>query len=126
MRFFLDEGVPDPVGKVFSARGHLVILMREAIDKGSPDALVCAAAEANDAILVACDGDMKQLAKRYGVGAGRFRKLNLIKFTTTAPRYVSRAQQAMSLIEHEWGISELRQSRRLYIEIMTDIIRIMR
>jgi hypothetical protein len=82
--------------------------------------------EANDAILVACDGDMRRSAKRYGIGNGRFKKLSLIKFTTTAPRYASRAEQAMSLIEHEWTISQAKAGRRLFVEIMTDVIRTMR
>ena len=123
LRVFLDEGVPDSVGRVFEDHGHDVIYMRDAIARGAPDTLVCAAAEANEAILVACDGDMRQLAKKNGIGAGRFKKLHLIKLTTTSPRYQGRILQAMTLIEHEWTVCRKAGGSRLSIEILTDVIR---
>jgi predicted nuclease of predicted toxin-antitoxin system len=46
---------------------------------GSPDVLVAKTAEANDAILIALDGDMKTLAKRAGISGGRFKRLSLLK-----------------------------------------------
>ncbi|MEF2071895.1 DUF5615 family PIN-like protein [Consotaella aegiceratis] len=123
LRVFLDEGVPDSVGRMFAKHGHTVIYLRDAIAKGSPDLLVCAAAEANDAILVAIDADMKQIAKRHGVGNGRFKKLSLIKFSCTEPQAALRLEQAMSLIEHEWTISKAKAARRLYVEISSSVIR---
>jgi hypothetical protein len=126
LKLFLDEGVPDAVGKAFENAGHEVIYLRDSIATGSPDELVCAAAEANDAILVACDGDMKRLVKRYGVSNGRFKKLSLIKFSCNVPLAASRAAEAMSLIEHEWHISNKKTARRLHIEINTDVIRTFR
>lgn len=110
----------------FASFGHIVIYLRDAIEPGSPDTLVCATAEANDAILVACDGDMRELAKLHGVGRMRFKKLHLIKLTTEAPRYDGRIKQAMSLIEHEWGICSKKGASRLFIEIQTDVIRTVR
>jgi predicted nuclease of predicted toxin-antitoxin system len=44
LRLFLDEGVPNAVGRVFESQGHEAIYLREAILPGSPDPLVCAAA----------------------------------------------------------------------------------
>ena len=63
LRLFLDEGVPDSVAKAFQAAGHEVILLRNNLATGSPDQLVCAAAEINQCILVALDGDMRALAQ---------------------------------------------------------------
>lgn len=123
LRFFLDEGVPDSVGRVCTSFAHEVIYLRDAIATGSPDELVCTAAQENDAILVACDGDMRQLAKKYGFSNSRYKKLNLIKISTTSPRAASRMQQAMSLIEHEWKISEAKMARRLYVEVSPAVIR---
>jgi predicted nuclease of predicted toxin-antitoxin system len=88
--------------------------------------LVCAAAEANDAILVALDGDMKTLAQRRGVGQRRFRKLSLIKISCKATRASDRLTDAMSLIEHEWNHSEGQADRRLFVEIGADVIRTFR
>ncbi|MBB4065750.1 DUF5615 family PIN-like protein [Gellertiella hungarica] len=126
LRFFLDEGVPDSVGRKCSDAGHDVIYLRESIATGSPDELVCVAAEKNQAILVACDGDMKQLVKKFGIGNGRFRKLSLVKLSVNSPSAAPRMEQAMSLIEHEWDISTTKAARRVYIEIGDRVIRTFR
>lgn len=126
LKFFLDEGVPDSVGRALETLGHEVTLLRESgLARGSPDQLVCAYAEINEAILIALDGDMKKLAQTHGAGARRFRKLNLIKLSCPEPEAAKRIQSAMSLIEHEWMVGE-GETRRLYIEIQKTTIRTMR
>lgn len=126
LRFFLDEGVADSVGVFLEAEGHFVIRLRDSITTGSKDPLVCVAAEANDAILVAHDADMRGLAKRYGVTNGRFKRLSLIKLSCPEPRAVDRLREALSLIEHEWGVSTSKAARRIFIDIGKDVIRTMR
>jgi predicted nuclease of predicted toxin-antitoxin system len=123
LRLFLDEGVPDAVGRVFTEAGHTVIYLRDSIPTGSPDELVAVAAERNDAILVACDGDMRQLVKRFGIGDGRFRKLSLIKISCPEPQAAARVESAMSLIEHEWRVSAGKVARRLFVELSKNSIR---
>lgn len=126
LKFFLDEGVPDSVGRMLITLGHEVTLLRESdVARGSPDQLVCAYAEINEAILVALDGDMKKLAQTHGAGAGRFKKLNLIKLSCPEPEAAKRIKSAMSLIEHECMVGE-GATRRLHIEISKSIIRTMR
>ncbi|WP_109260369.1 DUF5615 family PIN-like protein [Hyphobacterium indicum] len=122
LRFFLDEGVPKSVGGYLEKSGHTVIYLKDAIAPGSADPFVCKAALENDAILVACDSDMKQLAKRGGIGKGRFSTLSLllIQCPTLA---VQRLDSAMSLILHEWKISESKKARRLHISINKNVIR---
>jgi hypothetical protein len=107
------------VGRVFHAHNHTVIYHRQVLEQGVTDPIVCAAAIANDAILVAVDADMKRLAKRYGAmpTAGRFESLNLIWIGCNGPLASKRAEQAMSLIEHEWAFSVGKAARRLWIEI---------
>jgi len=126
LRFFLDEGVADSVGAYLTSEGHFVIYLRDSINTGSADPLVCIAAEANEAILVAHDADMLGLVKKHGVSNGRFKRLSLIKLSCPAPRAVDRLKTAMSLIEHEWIVSGTKTARRVHIEIKTDIIRTMR
>ena len=123
LRFFLDEGVPDAVGRAFRELGHEVILHREALAAGVSDPLVCAAAQANDAILVAYDKDMKKIARRRGVGAGRFARLSLIHLRCPEPTAASRIEQAMSFIEHEWSVSPTPDLRRLYVEVGAGFLR---
>lgn len=126
LKLFLDEGVPNAVGRIFFDAGHEVIFLRDCIPTGSPDDLVCVAAEANEAILVACDGDMKQLIKPYGITSGRFKKLSLIKISCDSPNAATRVKEAMSLIEHEWNNSQNASKRRIFIEIMKSSIKINR
>jgi len=123
MKFFLDEGVPASVGKFLHSEGHDVILLKDVIATGSPDNVVATAAEKNEAILVACDGDMKQMVKRFGIGAGRFKALNLLKITCAGPLNTPRVQQSLSLVQHEWDWSQRKKARRMFVEIKSDVIR---
>lgn len=123
LRLFLDEGVPDSVGRCFAKAGHTVIYERDAIAPGSADQLVCAVSEENDAILVALDGDMRQLAQRRGVGRRRFRRLSLIKLSCRETKAEERVNAAMSLIEHEWQVGSQSQDRRIFIDIDKSVIR---
>lgn len=99
-----------------------MIFLRECIATGSPDDLVCVAAEENEAILVACDGDMKQMVKKFGVGDGRFKKLSLVKISCKSPQAATRMKSALSLIQHEWTLSSNTSVRRIYIEIKSATI----
>lgn len=123
LRVFLDEGVPVSVGHAFETAGHGVIYFHEAATKGSPDPLVAAVAQANDAVLVALDGDMRAIARQRGVGKRRFRRLSLIKLSCRESRASARAAEAMSLIEHEWRVAGKTGDRRIFIEIGDGFIR---
>ena len=57
-------------GSPSSQHGHTLIPFDDVVVRGSRDELVCMAAEANDALLVAFDNDMKQLARRARRHAG--------------------------------------------------------
>ena len=117
LRFLLDEGVPLSVGRALEEHGHEVIYLWEATPRGSDDPVVCAAALANDAILVALDGDMKTIARGHGISSRRFARLSLIKLSCSEPSAMARISGAMSLIESEWRFSEGKAARRLFVEI---------
>ena len=85
--------------------------------------MVCIAAEANDALLVAFDNDMKQLARRHGVTPARFRRLNLLEFECEEPRAADRLEEAMSLLEHEWEVSRGGGARRVFVVIGKQVLR---
>jgi predicted nuclease of predicted toxin-antitoxin system len=122
----LDEGVPAEVGKVFSRHGHGVIPFEDVLTPGSADELVCAAAEANNALLVAYDNDMKQYVRRRGKGPDRFKRLHLLKFNCPEPMAAKRLEEAMSMVGHEWAVSHQKIARRVYVEINTHDIRTFR
>ena len=123
LRLFLDECVPDGVGRVFSDSGHEVIYLRQAGATGSPDPLVCTLAEENDAILVSLDGDMRKIARGVGTTAARFAKLSLIKLSCETVNAAERVSAALSLLEHEWNVGGQRDGRRLFVEIGKSVIR---
>ena len=126
LRLLLDEGVPDAVGRVFEERGHIVTFANKSLPRGSADQLVCVAALNAGAILVAADHDMKSIAKANGVGNERFKALSLIKLSCRKPEAAEKVRQAMSLIEHEWLCDAANGRRRLWIEIQSSVIKIVR
>jgi len=52
IKFFIDECVPDSVGKFLTASGHEVTYLRDVLPRGSPDPIVAAASEQSGAVLV--------------------------------------------------------------------------
>jgi predicted nuclease of predicted toxin-antitoxin system len=126
LRFFLDEGVPDSVGHAFMEAGHEVGFLNKTTARGSSDRLVCVIADINNAILVALDGDMRRIAQEYGVTRRTYLKLGLIKLSCYEPDAAKRVLWAMSLIEHEWQITEGREGRRIFVEISDHVIRTFR
>lgn len=123
LRLFLDEGVPDSVGHAFLEAGHQVHFLNRSLARGSSDQLVCTIADINEAILVALDGDMKRIAQGHGVGSGRYLRLGLIKLSCFEPDAPARVRAAMSLIEHEWIVTEGQEGRRIFVEISDRVIR---
>ena len=123
MKFLLDEGVTVSAGQALEAAGHEVISFNSSgIAKGSSDTIVCIVAEANDAILVVHDNDMRTLARGHGITPGRFKTLNLLHLLCRESNSASRLSVAMSLIEHEWIKGE-GQERRLHVVIGDMMIR---
>ena len=121
----MDASAPDSVGEVFKRRGHTVILHRQVLVEATPDEMVCAAALANQAILVALDNDMTRMVKRYGHSPDntRFARLHLIRIGCNGILGAQRTEQAMSLIEHEWAFCKEKSARRMWIDIGPHFIR---
>lgn len=119
LKFLLDEGVPNSVGAKLVSLGHEVIYTNtsDVVMRGSPDKLVATAAVANDAILVALDGDMRKIAQGHGYGSKRYKKLSLIKLSCSEPSAATRIEQFMGLIEYEWDCFDEKGNRRIFIEI---------
>jgi predicted nuclease of predicted toxin-antitoxin system len=124
MRFFVDQNVPDSVARFLESRGYAVILLRNRIPTGSPDTLVAAVSEANNAVLVTFDPDFKALASRIGIGRRRFTKLSLIRFEKCRESQAAkRMETALSLIEHEWAFGNASRDQRLFVVITAQTIR---
>jgi predicted nuclease of predicted toxin-antitoxin system len=127
VKLLLDEGVPVSVGRVFEVAGHDVVYFdKSGLAKGSADPIVCAAAEASGAILVAADHDMKRLAKGHGIAPARFKQMGLIRFECEKPNAANRLSAALSLIEHEHSIAASGKCDRVFVIIAKATIRVHR
>lgn len=119
--------MPNSVGAVLIGAGYDVVFARDVTGPGAADDLVCAVAEVNECILVSFDKDMRNAARRQGLGGrARFPFLSLIKLCCYEPEAADRLGSALSLIEHEWARRATNEGRRMYIEIGTTVIRVNR
>jgi predicted nuclease of predicted toxin-antitoxin system len=124
MRLFIDHCVPESVPKMLEEHGYTVIRLREKTAPDSPDSLVAAVAEANNAVLVTMDGDFKAIAARTGIGQRRYKRLSLIRFERCREsKAAPRLKFALSLIEHEWAIANEGSDRRIFVVITDTTIR---
>jgi len=106
--------------------GHEVILLRQQLAPNSPDPLVAAVSQMNNAVLVSMDGDFRSLAPRAGIGRNRFLRLSRIALRCSEPRAAGRMNAAMSLIEHEWEVAQSSSDKRMIVEIGTSYMRTIR
>jgi Domain of unknown function (DUF5615) len=118
--------VPDSVGRALSEAGHEVVSLRQQLAPNSPDPLVAAVSEMNEAVLVSTDSDFRTLAPRAGIGRRRFQRLSRIALRCSEPQAAGRVQVAMSLVEHEWEIAQASADKRMIVEIGTSVIRTIR
>ncbi|WP_443147463.1 DUF5615 family PIN-like protein [Prosthecomicrobium sp. N25] len=124
MRFFIDHCVPESVAKALEGQSRNVIRLRTKTAPDSPDTLVAAVAEANNAVLVTLDPDFKAIAARTGVGRRRFKTLSLIRFERCREsRTAERLLVALSLIDHEWNVGQDSRDRRMFVVITPESIR---
>jgi hypothetical protein len=121
----LDEGAPIQIAEPFRAGGHRVILHGDVLSPSAKDDVVAATAIQNNAVLIAVDRDMRQLAKRWGNAqdGGRYKRLSLIFFGCNPALAAGRAENAMTLIEHEWAFSCEKVARTMRIEIQSHLIK---
>lgn len=124
MRFFVDQCVPESVARTLEKHNYEVVRLREKTAPNSPDTLVAAVSEANNAILVTMDGDFKSFVRRVGIGQRRFRSLSLLRVERCREsKAAGRVDVAMSLIEHEWAVGRGHRDRRMFVVITAETIR---
>lgn len=92
----MDANVPRRVGNAFRDGGHTVIEYLDVLTPGVDDTIVCAAAAANDAIVVSHDRDMRRMAHRP-----RWQSLPFIHLLCDEASSPERVRSLLSLLEHE-------------------------
>lgn len=84
--FFVDQNVPESVGKVLEAAKHDVVRLREVMATDTADALIAVACAEGGQVLVTCDRDFRPFRRR-----SRSRSINI---TATRPAILIDAVQA--------------------------------
>lgn len=111
--------MPDSVGLALEQHGHEVIYHLDILPEKTPDDVVAQTALANEAILVAFDADMKKFARRYGSAEGddRFARLNMLSLECGEVIAAKWLTYAMSLVEHEFRISQQKLAGRMWVVV---------
>lgn len=123
MRLLIDENVPDSVSEFFRQRGHEVVLVRDLLPNGTPDAVISVVGDNEEAIIVTWDKDFKLLAARVQVAQRRLRKLGRISFRCRESRGLARAKECIELLEIAYDAAQRRKDKRLIVEISETTIR---
>ena len=112
-------GTPVLAGDPLIKRGYQVILHGDVLGSGAKDEVVVAAAILNSAVLIAIDGDMKRLVRRFGSpnNSEKYAKLNLISVSCDEVLASKRIAHAMTFIENEWSVACLKWARRMWVDI---------
>lgn len=117
LTFLLDASAPESVAVALEKAGHKAIRHNDVLSEGAADIVVCEAALANAAILVAVDRDMKHLSRRFNPDQPRLKRLSMVQIACNAVMAAKRLDQALSMIEHEFAISQKKAAARLWFEI---------
>jgi predicted nuclease of predicted toxin-antitoxin system len=127
IRLLLDHNVPDSVGTVFMAHGHIVQHVRDILPTDSSDPLVATISEFDGCVLVSCDRDYNVIAPRVPIGQrARFRKLSRISLECNEYQAAQRVEEAMSFIEMEYDIASTRRDHRMHIVIQNNGMKTLR
>lgn len=123
--FFMDQNVPDSVGKFLETEGHTVVRLREVMATTTPDPVIAVACTKNGHVLVSHDKDFRQIAKRLNITQRQYQQsLHKITLECPEPEDVARLKDSLSLIEHEWQLA--REDRPMVIGIRSKSIYIRR
>jgi predicted nuclease of predicted toxin-antitoxin system len=125
IRFFTDNNVPESVPLFLERVGHEVTRLRDVMPTETEDPVIEVACSRSGQVLVTHDKDFRTATKRLGISRREYaHKLHRIQLRCEEPRSASRIEDTMSLIEHEWLL--IRPDRPMIIEVLDEIIRIVR
>lgn len=117
--FFLDNNVPDSIGRYLQGRGHSVQRQRFYIPANSPDPIVATTALKAGRILVSQDRDFN--TQRFQ--QERFAGLSRIALSGPGPTLVDAMKQHIHLIESQWAHVQRTRAPRMIAHVRTGQIR---
>lgn len=98
LSFFLDNNVPDSIGKYLQRLGHRVIRQRFSIPADSPDPIVAMTALQAGCILITQDKDFN--SQRFQ--QDRFSTLSRISLSGSSATLLPALKEHLHLIEFQW------------------------
>jgi hypothetical protein len=119
LRFFLDNNIPDSIGRYLQSRGHSVLRQRFTIPPNSPDPVVAMTAMQDGRILVTQDKDFNN--QRFA--QGRFTGLSRLSLSGPAPTLLTALKEYIHLIELQAQHLNAKKSARLIVFISLGQIR---
>jgi len=120
LRLFLDNNVPDSVGRYFQRRGHSVQRQRFWIPADSADPIVATTAMEADRILVTLDRDFN--SQRFQ--QDRFARLSRISLSGPAHELIDAIKEHIHLVEHQWDHCVRARAPRMIVHVKPGQIRI--
>lgn len=99
LRFFLDQNVPDSIGRYLRGRGHSALFLRHHIPDDSPDPVVGMTALQAGRILVSCDRDFN--AQRFDKSVSRSSAEYL--FAVLVQRCCRRSKSTSRCLSFRWS-----------------------
>lgn len=118
--FFLDNNVPDSIGRYLQRRGHSVLRQRHHIPADSPDPIVATTAMEANRILVTIDRDFN--SQRFH--QPRFDRLSRVSLSGPSHQLLGAVKEHIHLIEFQWDHKVRMGTRRMIAHIKAGMIRI--
>jgi hypothetical protein len=117
LRFFLDQNIPDAIGRYLRGRGHSVALLRYHIPDNSPDPVVGMTALQASRILVSWDRDFN--AQRFR--QDRFAELSRVSLCGAGPTLLSAMKEHIEVLEFQ--MARVPKGGRMVAQLQTGIVR---
>lgn len=117
--FFLDNNVPDSIGRYLQGRGHSVLRQRFYIPGDSPDQLVAMTAMTAGRILVTLDKDFN--SQRFQ--QQRFASLSRIALSGPSQTLLPAMKEHMDLIEFQWSRCLVMRAPRMIAHVKVGQVR---
>ncbi|WP_158271900.1 MULTISPECIES: DUF5615 family PIN-like protein [unclassified Novosphingobium] len=117
MQFFLDQNVPDSIGRYLQGRGHSVLRLRHHIPPDSPDQIVGVTALKAGRILISCDKDFN----RQRFQQDRFAQLSRIALSGAGPDLLPAIKEHVEVIEFQ--LQRIPSNGRMVVHVATGQVR---
>lgn len=117
LQFFLDQNIPDSIGRYLRGRGHSVLLLRHHIPDNSPDPVVGMTALQAGRILVSWDRDFN--AQRFR--QDRFAELSRVSVCGAGPTLLPAVKEHIEVLEFQ--MQRIPRNGRMVAQVQVGIVR---